>query len=131
MSRVAHLLVGNATITRLGRLLQVIFLQNGSSLQQRQRTIGRYVGIATKLLRMELDIVRMSAVTTAAGSLSRFATHAILFGLLRRACNVRRVGMRVETVAFSAIGIVRDMKRIFTERAGLVPRSGTAVTVTR
>ena len=91
------------------------------------------MGIATKLLRMELDIVRMSAVTTAAGSLSRFATHAILFGLLRRAFNARLVGMQVETPAFSAISQrgVHDVTRSFTELAGLVSRSGIAVTVTR
>ena len=82
---------------------------------------------------MELDTVRTFAVTTAAGSLSRFATHAILFGLLRRAFNARLVGMQVETPAFSAISqrSVRNMRRNFTELAGLVSRSGIAVTVTR
>ena len=80
---------------------------------------------------MELDTVRTSAVTRAAGSLSRFATHAILFGLLRRAFNALLVGMRVETSAFSAIRMVHKLKRNFTELAGLVSRSGIAVTVTR
>ena len=82
---------------------------------------------------MELDTVRTFAVTKVAGSLSMFATPVFRFSLLRRACNVRRVGMRVEIFAFSAISqrSVRNVRRNFTELAGLVSRSGIAVTVTR
>ena len=80
---------------------------------------------------MELDTAHTCAVMTVAGSISMFATHAVLFALLLRAFNALLVGMRVETSAFSAIRMVHKLKRNFTELAGLVSRSGIAVTVTR
>ena len=81
---------------------------------------------------MELDTAHTCAVMTVAGSISMFATHAVLFALLLRAFNALLVGMQVETPAFFAISqiSVGSVAGNFTELAGLVSCSGVAVTVT-
>ena len=78
---------------------------------------------------MELGAARTRAVTTAAGSISMCATYAILIALLHRAFDALRVGVQVETVAFSAISSVHDMRNKFTEHAGLALHSGDAMGV--